>query len=237
MHMLEICHITLIHLTIIVKTGLLIFLFLFSCLCYMICLGLFGLRTDIVSCLVILVNQHRIKCVALLTIMMEIQLKLGAYNSECSSIMNNLSHNPNFFRMMLWEELRKFELRVIPVNGLKHANWTVLPLEQIFHHSDSSLLPSANPPSILHSLAKQQKPSMMLVNSLNETSLKDNTELFMVSSSIHTSQPDRILQLAGRAYVINAKVDLDEVRDSPSHLSFFFNNFDVLLFCRFPSFI
>jgi hypothetical protein len=121
--------------------------------------------------------------------------------------------------MMLWEELRDFEFRAIPINGLKHVNWTALPLEKIFHHSDSSLLPSANLPSILHSLSKQQKPSTMLVNSLIETTLKDNAELFMVSSSIQTSQPDRVLQLAGRAYFINVKVDLDEVRDILSNLN------------------
>jgi hypothetical protein len=122
--------------------------------------------------------------------------------------------------MMLWEELREFEFRAIPINGLKHVNWTALPLEKIFHHSDSSLLPSANLPSILHSLSKQQqKPSTMLVNSLIETTLKDNAELFMVSSSIQTSQPDRVLQLAGRAYFINVKVDLDEVRDILSNLN------------------
>jgi hypothetical protein len=59
----------------------------------------------------------------------------------------------------------------------------------------------------------------MLVNSLIETTLKDNAELFMVSSSIQTSQPDRVLQLAGRAYFINVKVDLDEVRDILSNLN------------------
>lgn len=114
---------------------------------------------------------------------------------------------------MLWEELCKFDLREVPVYGLKHVDWIALPLEKIFRHPHSLFLPSTDLPSIIHSFAKQKKPSMVLVNSLIESSMNDSNELFMVSSSIQTTQPHRMLQLAGRAYVINAKVDIDEVRD------------------------
>jgi hypothetical protein len=143
---------------------------------------------------------------------------------------------------MLWEELRKFELRAISIYGIKHVNWTALPLEKIFHHPYSLFLPSEDLTSILlHSLAKQQKQPMMLMNSLIESSINDNTKLFMVSSSIQTNQPDRMLQLAGRAYVINVKVDIDEVQDLLFFLLefisiIFSHKYVFFLFCRFPSF-
>ena len=53
-------------------------IYVYSCLCSMICLDHFGLRTDIFICQVISAH-HRIKLIVLiLKIMRAIKLKLGA---------------------------------------------------------------------------------------------------------------------------------------------------------------
>lgn len=110
---------------------------------------------------------------------------------------------------MLWDELHKFKLHTLHVNGLKRTPASI-PLEQMIQQTSLLLLPL---PSILHSSVKHSEASVICANSLIETRLDSdcNKKFFVISSSVKTTQPDRVLRLAGKAYLISTQVDLDEV--------------------------
>ena len=119
-----------------------------------------------------------------------------------------------FYRSVLWDELHKFKLHAHPVDGLKHTTPAFLPLEQTINQS--SLLPYPNIPSIVHTSAKHPKGSLICVNSVIETQLdlENNKKFFVMSSFVKTTQPDRLLRLSGKAYLINTILDMDEVKYS-----------------------
>ncbi|KAI9560787.1 hypothetical protein GHT06_011739 [Daphnia sinensis] len=111
-------------------------------------------------------------------------------------------------RLMLWEELHEFQLYAAPVPQLNFVNWTALPLEKILRR-ESLFLASTDQPAVLNCSVKQNEPAVC-INSVIESNLYDN-ELVMISSSIQSVQLDRFLRLAGRAYLLNTKVNLDEI--------------------------
>lgn len=111
-------------------------------------------------------------------------------------------------RSMLWEELHEFQLCASPLHQLNFVNWTALPLGKILRR-DSLFPASTDQPAVLNCSIKQNAPAVC-INSVIESNLYDN-ELLMISSSIQSVQPDRFLRFAGRAYLLNTKVDMDEI--------------------------
>lgn len=117
-----------------------------------------------------------------------------------------------FTRLILWEELQKYQLNVLPVSELKQNNCAVLPIEEILR-KDSSPLHLSYPPAVLHSYIRHPMASIKCITSLIEPklTLKDDKSLYVIGSSIETTQPDQSLRLEGSAYLINVKIDLDQV--------------------------
>ena len=64
-----------------------------------------------------------------------------------------------------------------------------------------------------HSLVKKSKASLICVTSLIETDLNTENEkdLIVISSKILTADPKLVLELSGRAFVINVCINVDEV--------------------------
>jgi len=65
----------------------------------------------------------------------------------------------------------------------------------------------------MHSSVAKPKDSLICVNSLIETdlSLENKHELVVISSQILTADPKKMLELSGRAYIINAQIHVDQV--------------------------
>lgn len=108
--------------------------------------------------------------------------------------------------------MQKFHLCVLPVSELKQINCSALPLEQILR-KDSFPLHRSYPSAVLHSYVRHPASSIKCVTSLIEPklTLKHDKNLYVIASSIQTTQPDQTLRLEGSAYLINMKVDLNQV--------------------------
>lgn len=114
-------------------------------------------------------------------------------------------------RNVLWQKLHKFELKVVPVNGVKCIDLTTLPLEQLWCE-EYSFFPRLCSSSI-HSFTTDPKKSAISVSSFiePELSLKDGKKLYVMSSSIYASKLNKGLSLEGDNYLINVNVDLEQV--------------------------
>lgn len=111
---------------------------------------------------------------------------------------------------MLWEEMQKYQLCVLPVSELKQINCAILPLEQI---ARQNIFPASYPPAILHSYVRHPVISIKCVTSLIEPkfTLKNDKSLYVIASSIQSTRPEQALRFEGNAYLVNVKIDLDQV--------------------------
>jgi len=119
---------------------------------------------------------------------------------------------------LIWEQLNSFKLTAFIAQGLRQCYWTDrLSVEQILgnvHHA--SIM---QPAKVLHSFAKYPKASLICANSTIETNidLENQKDLIIISSSIKSAGNQR-LNLRGKAFIISAQLNIDEV----IHFFFFY---------------
>jgi len=108
--------------------------------------------------------------------------------------------------------MHSFKLAAFSAKGLQHCYWTDhLPLERIlgkFHHASSTMKPG----KVLHSFAKYPNASLKCTNSSIEAHLdfENRKDLIVISSSIKSAE-NKTLNLRGKAFIISAHFNIDEV--------------------------